>query len=177
AESRALFEPLADGREHAALRLHRAGEGRELPSTHHELPLENLVLVFEEATRRRPRGPRAILVVDPAVTRTHEQTRLGEPAYGTAEVRTVDREDLESVPLAVAHPARGVGRGAIPLHALRVAVDRQASLPLGEVRDRARLDPRPAAHTAHRRREESDHRNSHERSTHHVEREPELEQE
>src|SRR5437867_7367826 len=83
----------------AAPRLHRPGESRELTSSHPELAFANLVVVFEKATRRRPRGARAIFVVDPAVTRAHEQTRLREPAHWAAEVRAVDREDLEPVTL------------------------------------------------------------------------------
>src|SRR5207245_741407 len=169
--------PMDENRTTAALPLHRAGESRELTSTHPELTLANLVVVLVEAPRRRPRGARAIFVVDPAVARAHEQTCLREPAHWTAEVRAVDREELEPITLDVAHPARGVGCGTVPLHAHRVPVDGQASLALWKIRDRTNLDPRLAARAAHRRRDEPDHRNSHECRAHHVKRKTELEQE
>src|SRR5256885_11708054 len=150
--------PMDENSANAAPRLHRPGESRELTSAHPELPFANLVVVFEKAPRRRPRGARAIFVVDPAVARAHEQTRLREPAHWAAEVRAVDREDLEPVTLDVAHPARGVGCGTVPFHAHRVPVDGQASLALWKIRDRTNLDPRLAARAAHRRRDEPDHR-------------------
>src|SRR5262245_17412069 len=161
----------------AALRLHRAGERRELATAHPEPALTNLVVVFEEATRWRPGGTRAIFVVHAAVTWAHEETRLCEPAHGAAEMRAVDREDLEPVTLDVAHPARGVGRGSVTLHAHGVPINGQARLAFGEILDGRHLDPRLPAGAAHRRRDEPDHRNSHERGADHVQRKPELEEE
>src|SRR5262249_56477976 len=97
------------------LALHRPGQGRELAAAHPELLLADPVLVLEQAARRRAGGAGAILVVRPAVTRAHEQARLGEPPHRAAEVRAVDREDLELLALDAAHPARDLRRRPVPL--------------------------------------------------------------
>src|SRR5215510_3844397 len=69
---------------------HLAGESGKLAAADPELPLADLVLVLEEPARRRSRGSRAVLVVDAAVTRAHEELGLWKPAHGTAEVCAVD---------------------------------------------------------------------------------------
>src|SRR5215472_11274219 len=120
---------------------HLAGEGGKLATADPELPLADLVLVLEEAARRRSRGARAVLVVDAAVAGTHEELGLREPAHGTAEVCAVDGEDLEALRVDTAHPARDLGRVAVPLHAERVLVLGEAGLSHGEAVHSAQLDP------------------------------------
>src|SRR5262249_59997379 len=123
------------------LALHRPGERGKLAAAHPELLLADPVLVLEEAAGRRAGGAGAVLVVGPAVTRAHEQARLGEPPHRTAEVRAVDREDLELLALDAAHPARDLRGRPVPLHADWVLEDCQPGLPLGEARQGTQPDP------------------------------------
>src|SRR6266403_2260577 len=53
---------------------HRPRERRQLSAAHRQHAIAHLVLVLEQAARRRPGGARAIFVVRAAVARTHEQT-------------------------------------------------------------------------------------------------------
>src|SRR5215510_8870981 len=124
---------------------HLAGEGGELAAADPELPLADLVLVLEEPARRRSRGARTVLVVDAAVTRTHEELGLREPPHGTAEMRAVDGEDLEALRVDAPHPARNLGGVAVPLNAERVLVLGEPGLSDGEAVDPAQLDPGLAA--------------------------------
>src|SRR5215470_10882731 len=124
---------------------HLTGESRELAAPDPELALADLVLVLEEPARRRPRGARAVLVVDAAVTGAHEELGLREPAHGAAQMRAVDGEDLEALPVDAPHPARDLGRVAVPLHAERVLVMGEPGLSHGEAVHPAQLDPGLAA--------------------------------
>ena len=47
----------------------------------------------------------AVGVKNAAVAWAHEQTGLGEPSHRAAQMRAVDREDLELVARHSAHPA------------------------------------------------------------------------
>src|SRR5262249_35144309 len=75
AETRAFLEPATDGSEkcHARSPSRRLGQCWHLAAAHPELAVLNPILVFEQATRRRTRRPRPVLVIDAAVTRAHEQ--------------------------------------------------------------------------------------------------------
>src|ERR1700733_547841 len=67
--------------------------------------------------------------------------RLRKPAHGTAEVRAIDREDLELAPIDIAHPAgklRGVAVGTI---GDRVPKRRKARLAGGKLFERAKRNP------------------------------------
>src|SRR5262245_247169 len=123
--------PMEGNRATRTPRLHGAGEGRELTPAHPELAVPDLGVVLEEAARRRSRGPGAVLVVDAAVARAHEQLRLGEPPDRAAQVGAVDREDLESAPGDVPDPARGLRRRPVPGPVVRVLVDGEPGLPDG----------------------------------------------
>ena len=70
-----------------------------------ELAVLDLVVVLEEAARRRAGGARAVRVVGAAVAGAHEEPRLREPAHRAAEVRAVDGEDLELLAGDAPHPA------------------------------------------------------------------------
>src|SRR5262245_49703352 len=107
-----------------------ARQGGELTAPHPELTVAHLVLVLEQAARRRPRRMGAVLVVHAAVARAHEQARLREPAHRAAEVRAVDREDLELLGLHAAHPARDLGRRPVPRDSKRIVVDGEPRLSL-----------------------------------------------
>src|SRR5689334_12386752 len=95
------------------------------------------VAVFEETALRRSRRPRSVRVVRAAVTRTHEQPRLREPANRAAQVRAVDGEDLKGVAGDVAYPARDGGGLAVPRIHDRVSIGRETRLAEGELLDRA----------------------------------------
>ena len=73
----------------------------------------------EQAARRRSRGAFAILVIDPAVARTHEEAGLREPGHRAAQVGAVHGEDQELilllvVPTQVADVDPHVGGHAVP---------------------------------------------------------------
>src|SRR5215471_19088788 len=157
---------------------HLAGEGGKLAAADPELALADLVLVLEEPARWRSRGARAVLVVDAAVTGAHEELGLREPPHGTAEVRAVDREDLEALPVNAPHPARDLGRVAVPLHAERILVMGEAGLSYGEAVHPAQLDPGLAAAEPPGGREDvPDNGDAHEDGAEGVEGQAELEEE
>src|SRR5262249_1226636 len=157
---------------------HRAGEGGKLAAADPELALADLVLVLEEPARRRSRGARAVLVVDAAMTGAHEELGLREPAHGTAEVRAVDGEDLEALPVDAPHPACDFGGGAVPLDAKRVLVLGEPCLSHGEAVHSAQLDPGLAAAEPPGRREDvPDDGDAHEHRSEGVESQAELEEE
>src|ERR1700722_491836 len=62
------------------------------------------------------------------MTWAHKQARLREPANGTSEVRAVDREDLEVLPVHVANPAGDIS--GIPIGRIHngIAISGEASL-------------------------------------------------
>ena len=85
-----------------------------MPPRDPELAALDLVLVLEEPAWRRARGARAVGVVGAAVARAHEEARLREPAHRTAEVRAVDREDLELRRPPSSSPSTGCRAVAVP---------------------------------------------------------------
>src|SRR5215471_2905632 len=78
---------------------------RQLAGIDEQVAVLDLVWVLKEPARRRAGRPRSVFVVHAAVTGTHEEPRLREPAHGTAKVRAVDREHLELVALKAPDPA------------------------------------------------------------------------
>jgi len=74
-----------------------------------ELSFLNFVGVFKEAALWRTGGASAILVIDAAVARTHEEAGLRKPANGTAEMHAIDGKDLKGVIVDAADPAVTVG--------------------------------------------------------------------
>src|SRR5262245_34608504 len=147
---------------------HRSRERRQLSPAHAELAVADLVLVLEQPPRRRAGSARAVLVVDAAMTRAHEQPRLREPANRAAEVRAVDREDLELVAALSPHPARDLRGGAVPRYPEGVLVDGQPRLPLGEAGRRAEADPGLATAPPRRGQDVAEHGNADQRGSHHV---------
>src|ERR1700730_7941762 len=84
--------------------------------------------------------------------------RLRKPAHGTAEVRAIDREDLELAPIDIAQPAwklRGVAVGTI---GDRVPKRRKARLAGGKLIERAKRNPSIVVRS-HRREDITDDRN------------------
>src|SRR5579862_364609 len=102
---------------------------REAAAADEELVALDLVFVLIQAARRRAGGVFAVGVVDPAVTRAHEQAGFGKPAHRTAEVGAIDREDLERVGAQPTHPARDAPGISVPRHGEWVLVLRQPRLP------------------------------------------------
>src|SRR5258708_3995057 len=105
------------------------------------LAVLHLVLIFEEAARRRSRGSRAVFVKHAAVARTHEQPRFLEPAHRASEMRAVDGEHLEFFAFDAAHPARDVAGLAVPGLHERVFECREVRIVLGEIADGTERDP------------------------------------
>jgi hypothetical protein len=62
------------------------------------------------------------------MARTHEEVRLGEPANGASEVRTVYGKDLECLIVNVPNPARDIAGFAVPGTDYRVAIGGETSL-------------------------------------------------
>src|SRR5581483_7115 len=120
---------------------HGLREGRDLSAADPELSVLDLVLVLVEAARRRPRRALAVLVVDAAVARAHEEAGLREPPHRAAEVGAVDREHLELPIVDAAHPARRVCRHSVPRDGEGVLVGREPGLLDGEVVEAAERDP------------------------------------
>src|SRR5262249_43734251 len=154
---------------------HRPRQRRELAAAYPELPVTHLVLVLEQPTRRRPRGPRAVLVIRAAVAGAHEEPRLREPAHRAAEGRAVDREHLELLAADPPPPARDLRGGAVPGPAERIPVRRQARLPLGKAPHHAELDPLLAHASANGPQDVPENRDPHQRGRDPVQRKPELE--
>src|ERR1700676_2827601 len=67
--------------------------------------------------------------------------RLRKPAYGTAEVRAIDREDLELAPIDIAHPAWKLRGVAVGMVRSRVPKRRKARLAGGKLIERAKRNP------------------------------------
>ena len=60
-----------------------------------QVPILDLVFILVEAAGRGAGRMGTVLVENTTVTGAHEQSGFGEPSHRAAEVRTVDREDLE----------------------------------------------------------------------------------
>src|SRR5207247_9042815 len=98
------------------------GGERLLP--HEKLVPADLPPAFEERPRWRTARDGAVLIEDPAVTRTEEDLRLGLPVHRAAQVGAVHIEDLEHLwPafLPAPDPERGVRGLAGPGEGARVA--------------------------------------------------------
>ena len=81
-------------------------------------PSSTLYSYSIEPARRRPRGARAVGVVDAAVARAHEEARLREPAHRAAEVRAVDRRRPGTGRPSMRRTQQGIFAGlAVPRHA------------------------------------------------------------
>src|SRR5499433_3230771 len=156
---------------------HLAGEGGKLAATDPELALADLVLVLEEPARRRSRGARAVLVVDAAVTGTHEELGLREPPHGATQMCAIDGEDLEALRVDAPHPARDLGGVAVPLDAERVLVLGEPGLSHREGVHAAQLDPGLTAEPSGGGEDVADDGDADENSAESIEGEAELEKE
>src|SRR5262249_17918584 len=141
------------------------------------LPLE-APRILEQPTLGRTRRTRAIRVVGAAVAGAHEEVRLGEPAHRTAEVGTVDGEDLEPVLVDAPDPAGEIGGRPVVRPPRRVPERRQPGLADRELERRAEGDPPVGAlRLADRRREDvAEDRHGQERAGDAVEEEAELDE-
>src|SRR5262249_48695995 len=95
---------------------------------------------LEQAARRRPGGAVAILVINAAMTRTHEQARLGKPGDRATQVSTVhgENQELRLVVLPqVANIDAHVGRHAVPWRAQMVVKGFQSRLVYREFGNRS----------------------------------------
>src|SRR5262249_17993373 len=86
--------------------------------------------IFDKPALRWARGAPAVAVVHSAVTRTHEQTRLREPANRTPQMHAVDGKNLKLIAFRVPYPASRVRRLAIGWRHIWVPKGGQPSLPL-----------------------------------------------
>src|ERR1700722_11648628 len=93
------------------------------------------------------------------MTWAHKQARLREPANGTSEVRAVDREDLEVLPVHIANPAGDVCGVSIGGIHNGIAISSEPSLAGRELLEVAKWNPRLVASltSAGNRRQEITH--------------------
>src|ERR1700675_294103 len=76
------------------------------------------------------------------MARAHEQARLLEPADRTTEVRAINCENLESLPIHIANPTGDVCRLPIGWIHHRITVGGEASLAGRKLLDVAERNPR-----------------------------------
>src|SRR6516165_713782 len=76
------------------------------------------------------------------MARAHEQVGLRKPAHGTSEMRAIDGEDLEILPVQVSHPARNIGCLAIPGIYMGIPVGSQPGLANRELIQFSETKPR-----------------------------------
>src|SRR5579863_485135 len=79
------------------------------------------------------------------MTRAHKQARLWEPANGTSEVRAVDGEDLEVLPIHIANPTRDIRGISIGGARHRIEISGKTSLAGRELFEVAKWNPRLVA--------------------------------
>ena len=97
--------------------------------------------IFEEAAFGRAGRAGTVFVINATVTRAHEQARLGKPAHGTAEVRTVNGENLKGLGIDTAHPTSTVRGFAVPRRDIGIAEGGEARLAGGILIERAESEP------------------------------------
>ena len=110
------------------------------------LPVLDPPDAVEQAARRRSGGALAVLVIDAAVARAHEQTRLRKPGHRAAQVGAVHGEDQELIlPLVVLAQVADINahlsRHAVPRLAQRILERRQPGLVDWELARRSQADP------------------------------------
>src|SRR5262249_22566585 len=114
---------------------------RQLTGMNTGLAVFNFPRIFDKPALRRARGARTIAVVHSAVARTHEQTRLREPANGTSQVHAVDRKNLKLIASDVPHPASRVRRLAISRRHIWVPKGREPRLAFGKIANGSQWHP------------------------------------
>src|SRR5207247_4045726 len=136
------------------------------------------ILVFEQATGRRPGSARAVLVIRAAVARAHEKARLREPAHRASQVRAIHGEHLKSLTRNAANPTGDLGGCAVPGHANGILVGGQPRLAGGESVYRTQRNPRLSIRASAGGAEDVSHDgDADQRGPEHVETHPEPEQE
>src|SRR5215467_8060892 len=80
----------------------------QLTGLNNDLAFLNLPRIFNKPALRRSRCARAVAVVDAAVTRTHEQTGLREPANRASQMHAVDGKHLKFIGSDIPHPTSRV---------------------------------------------------------------------
>src|SRR5438874_10994445 len=99
------------------------------------LPVYRAHVVSNQRFRRWPGRDCSILVINAAVTWTHEQVCIGQPAHRTAQMRTVDRKRNK---FALGHPAqpqRALRRNSRPWKRRRIDninLDRVSNWKIGD---------------------------------------------
>src|SRR5262249_6068806 len=78
----------------------------QLAGLNNDLAFLKFPRIFDKPALRRSRGARTVAVVHSAVTRTHEQTRLREPANRTSQMHAVDGKDLKLIALNAPAPTK-----------------------------------------------------------------------
>src|ERR1700686_3743398 len=116
-------------------RRHFAGLDEKLSSL-------DLVVVLEQSALWRSRGTRTVLVVSPAMARTHEEVRLCEPANRATKVCTVDGKDLKLLVVKISNPAGNVAGLAVPHIDHGILVSGKPSLTRWELLQPAKRKPR-----------------------------------
>src|SRR5215469_2822809 len=125
-------------------------------------PAFDPVVIFKQPAFRRARSARTILIVSATMTWAHKEARLRKPANRTSEVRAVDGEDLEFLPVHIANPAGDIGSISIGWIHHRIAISGEASLAGRELFEVAKWNPRLIASltsAGHRREEITHNRN------------------
>ena len=152
-ELQAMVEPFADSLDQAhggfseVRRCHWVAGGWQLSGVNREHSVFDFVRIFEEPALRRSRRARAIAVVCAAVTRTHEQAGLREPADGAAEMCAVDGKHLKLIARDAAHPARCVYSLSIGWHDQGIAKSSHPRLSLRKVADISEAAPTKDSHS------------------------------
>src|SRR3984893_6134581 len=112
-----------------------------MAAQHFQFAAVDLVLIFEQSTRRWARGMRSVLIESAPMAWTHEQSRFLKPTNRAAEVGAVDRENLELFGIDSTHPARPFGSVSVPGLGYRIAIDSQSSLAFREAIQRTERNP------------------------------------
>src|SRR5579884_500256 len=122
-------------------RMRRSGDGSGAGQNLH-LPLAHADRILHQRTRRRPGGNRPVFVVHTAVTGTHEQFGVGQPAHRTAQVSAVDGKGDEAAVRLMAKPRARPARHARPRDRGCVVEADLHGLALFELRHRSDAAPR-----------------------------------
>src|SRR4030095_16085320 len=137
----------------------------------------HLVRILEQPALRRARSARTVAIVRSAVAGAHEQTRLRKPPDWAAEVRAINRKNLELLSFDAPHPTRGLHSLAVGRRDVGISKHGEARLTFRELADVAERNPGKVGTCAspRNRREQEAHNRYREGSCHHaVEEHPDL---
>src|ERR1700756_4849134 len=119
----------------------RGSRRRQFTRLNSDETVFDFVRIFEQPALRRTGGTRAVAVIRSAVAWAHEQTGLRKPADWAAQVRAIDRENLELIAGDAPDPARRVYCLAIRRSHVGISKCRQPRLPFRKLADRSKRHP------------------------------------